>query len=308
VNELSNLARVRDDELAGRASGAGARALLASVTAMDPADIRSPVPLPGAATRRRRTRRRLVAGALATAALAAAVVLGPSFLEDGKGPATSYANSAIEVEQRGDWWVARIRDPFADHALYSEAFKAVGLDITLELVPVPPSAVGDVVKIGGSGGIGPSMGMGGALEPEGCTIGQPGCALTVKVGRDWTGKGVLSLGRQAKPGERYQSLSVATRKGGMLAGVRVDGRPVREVLSEVHRRDLKAVFEIIEPNANGHGYGVDPRRQSDPVGDDWIVWEAVADQEGVVRLLVSEKRIANNPIYGGPKPPEDTSE
>ncbi|MEV0203007.1 hypothetical protein, partial [Nonomuraea sp. NPDC050691] len=258
--------------------------------------------------RRRRTRRRLVAGALATAALAAAVVLGPSFLPDGSGTATSYANSAIEIEQRGDWWVATIRDPFADHALYSEGFRAVGLDITLELVPVAPGMVGEVIKMGGGGGTGPSLGMGGNLEPEGCTIGQPDCALTVQVGRDWTGKGVLSLGREARPGERYQSFSVATRKGEMLAGVRVDERPVREVLAEVRRRGLKAVFEIIEPDPGGNGYGVDPKRQSDPVRDDWTVWEAVSDQPGVVRLLVSEKRIAKNPIYGGPKPEDTTSE
>ncbi|MET7464844.1 hypothetical protein [Nonomuraea sp. NPDC005501] len=307
MNELSDLARVRDEELAGRASGAGARALLATVTAMDPDEIPQPVSPPGAAGRRRRTRR-LVAGALATAALAAAVVLGPSFLEDGKGPATSYANSAIEIEQRGDWWVARIRDPFADHALYSEAFRAVGLDITLELVPVAPSKVGEVVKMGFSGATGPSMGIGGNLEPEGCTIGQPGCALTVEVGRDFTGKGVLSLGREAKPGESYQSHGPATRKGEMLAGFRVDERPVREVMAEVRRRGLKAVFQIIEPNENGEGYGMNPAAQSQPVGDDWTVWEAEPDQPGVVRLFVSEKRIARNPIYGGPKPREDTSE
>ncbi|NUW40558.1 hypothetical protein [Nonomuraea rhodomycinica] len=306
MNELTDLARVRDDELAGRASGAGARALLASVAATDPAERPSPVPLPGAASRRRA--RRLLAGALATAALAAAMVLGPSFLEDGSGPATSYANAAIEIEQRGDWWVARIRDPFADHALYSEAFRAVGLDVTLELVPVPPDRVGEVVKIGGSGTTGPSLGIGGELEPEGCTIGQAGCALTVQVGRDLTGKAVVSLGRVARPGESYQSSVVATRKGQMLAGFRVDERPVREVMAEVRRRGLKAVFRIIDPNENGGGYGMDPAAQSRPVGDDWTVWEAEADRPGVVRLYVSEKRVAQNPIYGGPKPPEDTSE
>ncbi|MEV0147664.1 MULTISPECIES: hypothetical protein [unclassified Nonomuraea] len=307
MNELSDLARVRDEELAGRASGAGARALLASVTAADPADLPDPATVPGSG-RRRPSTRRMVMGTLATAALAAAIVIGPSFVDTGSGPATSYANSAIEIEQRGDWWVARIRDPFAEHELYSEAFHAVGLDITLELVPVAPGRVGEVVKMGSSGATGPSLGIGGNLEPEGCTIGRPGCALTVQVGRDWTGKGVLYLGREARPGERYQSFSVATRKGEMLAGVRVDERSVREVLAEVRRRNLKAVFEIIEPDPDGNGYSTDPKRQSDPVGDDWTVWEAVSDRPGVVRLLVSEKRIAKNPIYGGPKPKERTSE
>ncbi|GAA2302337.1 hypothetical protein GCM10010149_59560 [Nonomuraea roseoviolacea subsp. roseoviolacea] len=310
MNELTDLARVRDDELAGRASGAGARALLASVTAVDPDEIPNAVPAPGN-PRRRRTRR-LLAGALATAALAGAVVLGPSFLEGGSGPATSYANSAIEIRREGDQWVARIRDPLADHALYTEGFRAVGLDVELTLVPVAPGSVGRLVKVGMRDAKPPApgdvVGVSGDLEPAGCTLGHEDCALTIQVGKDLTGKVQLSLGRPARPGEHYQSFTVATRKGEMLAGVRVDERPVREVLAEVHRRGLKAVFEIIEPNADGNGYGMNPQRQSDPVGDDWTVWEAVADQPGVVRLLVSEKRVANNPLYGGPKPPEDTSE
>lgn len=37
MNELQHLARVRDEDLAGQASGAGARALLASITSEEPA-------------------------------------------------------------------------------------------------------------------------------------------------------------------------------------------------------------------------------------------------------------------------------
>jgi hypothetical protein len=244
-------------------------------------------------------------GALATAALAAAIVVGPGFFRE--GASTSYANSAMEVELRGDHWIATVRDPFADHRLYAEAFRAVGLDISLELVPVSPSRVGRVVRMGFSGGSGPSLGIGGRLEPKGCTVGEGDCALTVEVGRDFTGKGVLYLGRMAKPGERYQSHGPATVKGEMLAGVRVDERTVGEVRAEVDKRGLKAVYQIIEPSPDGNGYGVDADAQDQPIGDDWIVWEAESDQEGVVRLLVSEKRVPKNPVYDGPKPAELTS-
>lgn len=297
MNELSRLARVRDEDLAGRASGAGARTLLAAVTAGEP-------PVQEHRVRHPRRTRRLVVGALATAALAAAVVVGPGFLREGSS--TSYANSAMKVELRGDYWIATVRDPFADHRLYAEAFRAVGLDISLELVPVAPGRVGQVVKM--SGGTGPSLGLGGGLEPEGCTVGEGDCALTVEVGRDFTGKGVLYLGRMAKPGERYQSHGPATAKGEILAGVRVDERTVGEVRAEVDKRGLKTVYQIIKPSPDGNGFGVDPDAQDQPVGDDWIVWEAESDQEGVVRLLVSEKRVPKNPVYDGPKPADLTSE
>ncbi|MDR8414653.1 hypothetical protein MTP10_38745 [Nonomuraea sp. 3-1Str] len=305
MNELSDLARVRDEELAGRASGAGARALLASVTATDPADLLDPATVPGAGRGRLRTRP-MVVGTLAAAALAAAIVIGPSFVDTGSGPATSYANSAIEIERRGGSWIAKVRDPFADHALYGEAFRAVGVDLDMELVPVTPDRVGEIVQFGGQDTN--DKAIGGGAEPEGCTIGQEGCFMVVSVEEGFTGHGTLKFGRPARPGEVYQSHGPATRKGGMLAGVRVDERPVREVLAEVRRRGLKAVFQIIEPNPGGDGYGMNPARQSEKVGGDWIVWEAEAHQEGVVRLLVSEKRVAKNPVYGGPKPRQDTSE
>ncbi|MEU0570483.1 hypothetical protein ABZ297_34540 [Nonomuraea sp. NPDC005983] len=297
MNELNHLARVSDRELAGRASGAGARALLEAIVT-DEITAGDPVPRPRAP---RRTRR-LVVGFVATAALVAAAVVGPSLLTNGEGTATSYANSAIDVELRGDTWVARVKDPYADHALYAEAFKAVGLDVGLNLVPVSPPRVGQVVRMAFEGTVGNGKGVGGTTEPEGCTLGQVGCSLAVTVDRGFIGKGVISLGRAAKPGEKYQDAGPASRKGGMLAGYRADERTVGEVLAEVRRRGLKAVFQIIDPSPDGHGYGVDPKRQSAHVGDDWIVWEAESEEAGVVRLLVTKERLPKNPVYGGHKP------
>ncbi|WP_101790153.1 hypothetical protein [Nonomuraea indica] len=302
MNELRQLARVRDEDLAGRASGAGARTLLAAITATgDPGAVRER----GARPRRRRARR-LLAGALVTAAVVSAVAAGPGLLGERVGTATSFANAAMEIELRGDYWVAEVRDPFARHHEYAEAFRAVGLDIDMRLLPVSPSQVGRIVRMGFSGGQGRSKGIGGDREPAGCTFGQGECRLKVTVGRDFTGKGVLYLGRAARPGERYQSSGAATRKGEMLAGFRVDERPVGEVVAEARLRGLRVVFQVIDPNEDGNGYGVDPRARHEPVADDWIVWEAEAEQPGVVRLLVTEKRLAKNPVYGGPKPPELT--
>ncbi|MFG3442363.1 hypothetical protein ACGF0J_34415 [Nonomuraea sp. NPDC047897] len=308
MNELRQLARVRDEDLAGQASGAGARALLSAITATGTATgTADTVHEPGPPPPRRRRMRRLLAGALVTAAVVTAVAAGPGLLGDRAGTATSYANAAMEIELRGDYWVAEVRDPFADHHEYAEAFRAVGLDIDLQLLPVSPGQVGEIVRMGFAGGKGHSKGVGGDREPAGCTFGQGDCRLKVTVGRDFTGKGVLYLGRPARSGERYQGSGTATRQGEMLAGFRVDERPVGEVVAEARRRGLKVVFQAIVPNENGDGYGIRPGAPSEPVADDWIVWEAESEQPGVVRLLVTEKRLPRNPVYGGPKPAELTS-
>ncbi|MFC7719896.1 hypothetical protein [Nonomuraea recticatena] len=190
-DQVGALARVRDEDLRGRASGAGARTLLESIVEAE--HVHEP------AVRPRRVRRFVMAG-VAVSVLTAAAVIGPGLLTDGPGLATSYANAAMEIERRGEQWVAKVKDPYADHAKYAEAFKAVGLDVGLTLLPSSPTGVGKVVRIGGSGGITPGKGLGGGLEPEGCQMGAPGCALAVTVDVGFTGKGVIYLGRSAQPG------------------------------------------------------------------------------------------------------------
>ncbi|WP_336206397.1 hypothetical protein [Nonomuraea sp. LPB2021202275-12-8] len=298
MNELKNLARVHDENLAGQASGAGARALLTSITAAEPRFERQ-VARPGRS-------RRLLVGAVAVAGLAAAAVIGPAVL-GAQGYATSYANSAIDIELRGDHYVAVIKDPLADHAKFTEGFKAVGLDVTLELVPSSPTAVGEVTGMSGSLGPGasPARGsIGSGTEPSGCELGQAGCAMTILVQRDHAGSAVVRLGRAAQPGEKYENGRPATRKGEMLEGFRVDEKPVGEVLAEVRERGLRAVFEVITPAPGDNGWKVEPGKQSVKVGDDWTVWEAQSEQAGVVRLMVTEERLPQNPVYGGPKPAE----
>ncbi|MFG6191001.1 hypothetical protein [Nonomuraea sp. JJY05] len=294
MNELQHLARVHDEELAGQASGAGARALLVSITAEEPAA--EPV--------RRRTSRwraRLAVGAVAVTGLAAAAVIAPAVL-GARGPATSYANSAIDIELRGDTYVATIKDPFADYAKYTEGFKAVGLDVNLEVVPVSPTQVGQITGMRLSGRPADNgESITNSTTPEGCTFGSAGCAMTVEVARGWPGWASVQLGRAARPGERYQNWRSAMRKGEMLEGYRADGKTVGEVMAEVRRRGLKAVFQTIVPAPDNDGYAVDPKQQSAKVGDDWMVWEVQSEQAGVVRLMVTKERLPKNPVYGDTK-------
>ncbi|WP_336213929.1 hypothetical protein [Nonomuraea sp. LPB2021202275-12-8] len=68
------------------------------------------------------------------------------------------------------------------------------------------------------------------------------------------------------------------------------------MVAEARRRGLRVTFQIIEPQSDG--FSVDPDRQSAEVGDHWIVWAAEPERVGTVRLLVSEKRLAKNPVTG----------
>lgn len=303
MNQLKNLARVRDEDLAGQASGAGARALLAAVTAEEPESRPEPGFRPAARTRRTR---RVLAGALAAGALAAAAVVGPAVLGT-EGIATSYANSAMDIRLEGDYYVAVIKNPLADYAEFTEGFKAVGLNVRLQPVPSSPGQVGEVTGVTAGPGIAVShpnedRRIGTGTSPAGCDLATSGCSMTVLVRRDYQGDGVVKLGRPARAGEKYQNMRPATAEGEMLEGFRVDEKTVGEVRAEVDRRGLKAVYEVITPAPGGDGWRVDPAEQTAEVGDDWIVWEARSEQPGVVRLQVTEERLPKNPIYGGPKP------
>ncbi|MEV4834685.1 hypothetical protein AB0K05_09195 [Nonomuraea sp. NPDC049486] len=297
MNELQGLARVRDEDLAGRSTGPAARALFDAILTAEP-------PSPA---RTRRPRRRLVLGLAVAAAFTSALVVGPTLVAGPHG-ATSYANAAMHIELRDGLWVARVKDPHADWALYEEAFRAVGVDVTLEIVPAAPDHVGHHLGGGRSGMTsgGPNTLVTG-IEPDGCLIGEEGCHLVIKVDENLSGRAYIRLGRAAKPGEVYKSHGTATKAGGMLSGFRVDERPVSVVRKEAERRGLQVVYQIIEPNPDGQGFGLDPDDQSLPVGDDWIVWDAEPHADGVVRLIVSEERVPLNPLYGGPKPRELTS-
>ncbi|MER5322128.1 hypothetical protein [Streptosporangium roseum] len=301
---LDRLARVHDGELTDQVSAAGAQALLASivsgpgatttaVTAPSPWRLRIP---------------RLAVGALAAGALVAGVILGPGVLGDES--ATSYANSAIAIELDGDQYVARIKDPFADHAKYTEAFHAVGLDIDLRLVPASPTGVGKFLSImGKSSGAGPARSTSGGsfptleFTPEGCPPDQAGCELTMRVPADYTGSLSLSLGRRAEPGEEYKNPDWATAPGEMFGGVRLqDGRPVDAMLAEARGRDLTVEFSRIRPDAETGALSFEPL-PADQVRGDWTVWHAWQVKAGVIRLLVTPERLPENPFEKGARLP-----
>jgi hypothetical protein len=290
INELlSPLARVRPKP-GERAFGAGAQALLTWTIAQEPGT--------GTTVSRRAHRygflqrrpRRLALGLSAAVVIAMGVVVGPSLLQDGRGGATSYANSAVEVRREGDRYVARIKDPTADNQRFSQAFHAVGLNVELRVVPVSPTAVGKIIRMGMSESTEP---VGIFTEPRDCDPADSGCFMVVSVPAALVGKpGTTSfdLGRPAEPGERYANeLYRATGQGEELAGVNVSGRPVAEVMAEVRKHHLTAEFSLVVVHSGGMTF---KPLTADQVGPDWIIWDVNPAKAGVVRLAVSPKRLA----------------
>ncbi|NRQ39160.1 hypothetical protein HII36_46170 [Nonomuraea sp. NN258] len=320
INELLRpLARVEPGQPDSRASGTGARALLASITAQEP-DV---VPREPDRARRHTLHgpRRLALGVAAAVVLATGIVVGPSLLEDGRGTAVSYANSAMEIHLEGDQYVARIKDPFADHDKYTQAFHAVGLNVDLRPVPASPTGVGKILGmiIAAHGSPHPDPepepdssgprfdGVPLSMEttPRGC---QPGlddhCIMVMRIPVGFTGDVDVRLGRQAKPGEEYANFDSAMAPGEMFDGVQLrNGRPVADILTETRKRNLTAVFSVIRMDEkSGNMSSFDPL-PADQVGPGWIVWNAWQVKAGVIRLLVTPDRLPENPFYNGSAPP-----
>lgn len=201
--QVAGLARVRDEELAGRESGPAARALVSSLVA-ERVHAEESVPRRNPGGWRLR---RLVPAGVAVGAMAIAVVVGLGMVDERAGRATSYANSAMEVERDGDWFVARVKDPLANHALYAEAFRAVGKDVDIELVPVSPRLVGSVLEAGGEGPgrVRASTDLvDGGSGSAACGSKPESCTLVIRISADSTGSLRYKVGRAARPGEAHQ--------------------------------------------------------------------------------------------------------
>ncbi|WP_326820071.1 hypothetical protein [Streptosporangium sp. NBC_01756] len=246
------------DPAAGSAEPAlsqGVHDLLEEITATPPAH-RRPSWLP-------RLRRARLPVLLATAtALAVAVAIGLPF----GGPATEYANAAVSIKKTDDHFSVTITDPAADRRRFEEAFRAVGLNVTVKVIPAAPDEVGTLV---------------GPIVPEGFTWhGSIGvqrlehCASAfcgkVWMPADFPGRVVFGVGRPAKPGEPYAEGPVYDPSGEeALDGYPVHGRPVATVRAELHRRGLKVGYRLLWTPPDGGSF--DQTVPADRVKDDWIV-------------------------------------
>ena len=306
IDEITRaLARVEPGALGGRPSDAGARTLLASITAEEPG--RSVAHPP-----RRHRPRRLVLGTAGAALLAVGIVMAQSLVQSGVSP--SYAvtkdpdgvvyvkvrdlhDAAGLTKQLAELNVPAIVD-YAPPGKWCQEPRGTHVkDIPRGLYSVPENIPGEEPSRGWQMRINTKLFKPGQTFVW--TIGEKGTS-TILV-NDPVAPCVLVPDEIHKAKKRLPDYRIATEKGHSLADFRVDEKTVGEVLPQLRKRGLKVTYLIMEiPEGNPGGYG-ELRTQTAPVGDDWIVWEAEENAKGVIRLLVTDKRYDKNPVYGGPR-------
>ncbi|NJP96043.1 hypothetical protein HCN51_42545 [Nonomuraea sp. FMUSA5-5] len=296
IEAIRPLARVEPGGLGGDPSGPAARALLAEVTAHEPASGSGPVTM-------RARRRYRVAWLAAAVALAAGIVAVPIVLRDG-------APSSYAVNLDDGMVTIQIRD-FDDAPELERRLRELGVPALVDHVPtgmmcreprgehvqtIPRGLYSVPENIPGEPGGGWQMRINTKLFNPGETFvwtisGQHGTTTTYLMRGP-----VAPCEPVPAPTPKVLVYHSATGKNGSLAGFPVEGKTVGEVMSEIRKRHLKAVLVVIEPNPSG-GYA-EPSDQDIPVGDDWIVWDAEERSKGVIRLLVTEERLDRNPVTG----------
>lgn len=301
IDEITRaLARVEPGRPGGDASDAGARKLLAAITAEEP----------GPSAARPRPVRRMALGLAGAGLLAVSIVVGPSL--------SGTPSYAVTKEPDGVVYI-QIRD-FRDKAGLAKRLKELDVPATVDYAPpgkwcreprgtvvqdiprglysVPESIPGE------EHGLGWQMRIDTKLFKPGqtfvWTISDHSTSTILVSGPVAPCVLVPDKSREPKAMDK-PDYRLATTEGRSLAGFRVDEKTVGEVLPELKRRGLKVEYLIMAVAPDNPGGFGELRTQTEPVGDDWIVWEAeeAIRNPKLVRLLVTEKRFDRNPVYGG---------
>jgi hypothetical protein len=144
--------------------------------------------------------------------------------------------------------IATVTDPFAAQSSLDAAFRAAGLDIAVTLVPASPSAVGTVVEISEPSS-GPQI---ATLTGGSCVTGGGGpgnCPVGLKIPRDFSGSGSITLGRPTRPGETYESTNSAFAPGESLHCSGLIGATVATALPQLAATGITAQWQQQEPAA-----------------------------------------------------------
>jgi hypothetical protein len=239
------------------------------------------------AHRRRRPLRLGLAGA-ATAAAAVTVVAALT-ARSAVSPTTADA-VAFRTASNGEI-IATVTDPFAAQAQLNAAFAKQGLNITVSLVPVSPSIVGTVLYVGESS-------TGSQIQPlQGghCLTGGGGCPIGLKIPKDFTGSGSITLGRPAKPGEEYESAASAFAPGEPLHCSGLLGARVQSAMSTLERDKLTLKWSEVVP---GPSNAISTTRTLGQPPTHSYIWGAELTTPGHLALTTQTTPWPNTPGAG----------
>ncbi|RBQ21369.1 hypothetical protein DP939_01225 [Spongiactinospora rosea] len=203
------------------------------------------------------------------------------------------ASAALDIRREGPNYVIMVVDIYADPDKYQNQLRAIGLDIRLRVKAAPASLVGQVIMMPMAGGRIPIAKA--EIDDRIKAIGQKGtcrkwgdvCPIGLKIPVDYRGRTEVTLGRAAKPGERYDVMAPIDGPGEPLHCVPYVGRPVRSV------RDL-----LRERGVTSLTYATAKSRESRVPGD-WYVHDGTLTASDAALLLVGPDRTP--PRDAGPK-------
>ena len=276
--DLSRIAPFTDAEAARLVSSATFADLASQITATPVPGRRrlrltgavgsSPIPFRPFLQYPRRRLALLTAFPVALAAIAALMVTVAGPHDDGPGSAA--AIEAMSFTKESGIMRVVIKNLYADTSWYNADLARHHLDITLRLVPTPPSLVGyinatsmDGVAASQSDQIKPIS------APESCGLGGTDCQIGFTVPVGFRGKVDMWIGRPARPGEQYQMAGSAFNKGEPLYGLadQIIGHRAGEVLPVLASRHV-TVAQCREQGPGAQGNGVcDPSA----IPGDWYV-------------------------------------
>lgn len=275
---LRSKAPVLDEDLAGSARSKGADALLAQIYTMEPQPARAEPRL----VRPPRRAWRLLIGAAAAALLAGGIALAPAVIGT---PDEVYAGEAVTIDRDGNDHVFYFTkgDPNPDDL--RKAFRTVGLDVKVTLVPVSPRDPFPYVELVRKDNDQSRV----VYEHAECEERVEGCLGSMRVSANLAGPAEFRLGRPARPGERYEVSVDATLPGEVLAGVAVEGKSAAEVVRIARERGLRVSYTIDWPQKEGRGFtsegseGKIPASRIDPA---WAAASARTYNDGAIIVHV----------------------
>lgn len=197
---------------------------------------------------------------------------------------------------RSGYILAAVTDPFATRTRLNAAFAKQGLHITINLIPVSPSAVGRVVYMTLSNTHGPQ------IEPlrqgNHCDSLATECSIGLRIPKGFTATATIGLGRPAKPGEAYESGASAFAPGEVLHCSRLLGATVARALPILERDKLTVRWmEDIEIVTRHSGISSRAETVAQPSTHDYI-WGANLSAQGHITVQVESKPWPGTPGAG----------
>ncbi|MET8340093.1 hypothetical protein ABZV14_36490 [Streptosporangium canum] len=174
---------------------------------------------------------------LAALPIAAAVITGWALL--GASPA-----SALDIKEEGDYYVIEVKDLYADSEMYESQLRGAGLNISLRLVPSTPGLVGHIQPSSPVPGGRITQDKIKTIDQAGQCDKMGGCPIGVKIPKDFADSVEVVLGREARPGEKYEQSASFDAPGEPMHCVPFRYKPVSEVRAMLQERGL-AIDEFV---------------------------------------------------------------